>query len=72
MNAKVLGELVKRRRQELRVDQSTLAELAGVAVHTVSNMEHGGGNPTLKIVERVLDVLGLELVVRPRNPAESA
>lgn len=67
MNSAVFGELVKARREELRVDQRTLAGLAGVAVHTISNVELGRGNPTLKVVARLLDVLGLELAVRPRT-----
>lgn len=72
MNPESLGELVKARRQELRVDQRTLANLAGVAVHTLSNIELGHGNPTLKVVARLLDVLGLELAVRPRTPGGSS
>jgi transcriptional regulator with XRE-family HTH domain len=67
MNPTTFGELVKARREELRVDQRTLASLAGVAVHTVSNIELGRGNPTLKVVSRLLDVLGLELVSRART-----
>lgn len=67
MNAKALGTLVKARREELRVDQRTLAELAGVAVHTVSNLEVGRGNPTLGVLARVLDALGLELAVKTRG-----
>jgi y4mF family transcriptional regulator len=67
MNAGQLGALVTKRRQELRIDQATLAGLAGVSIHTVSNLEQGRSNPTLKVVERVLDALGLELTVRPRG-----
>ncbi len=67
MNSRALGSLVKARREELRVDQRTLAGLSGVAVHTISNVERGSGNPTLMVVSRLLDVLGLELAVRPRT-----
>lgn len=67
VNESLFGQLVKGRRKELRVDQRTLADLAAVAVHTVSDIEAGHGNPTLKVVCRLLEALGLELVVAPRT-----
>lgn len=68
MNPKTLGAIVKARRLELRIEQRTVADLAGVAVHTLSNLEQSTGNPSLDVITRVLDVLGLELVVQPRRP----
>ncbi len=48
----------------LRVDQRTLSEISGIAVHTLSNIEAGKGNPTVATLERVLDALGMELRVQ--------
>ena len=45
------------------IDQRTLGKLSGVAVHTLSNIEAGSGNPTVGTLKRVLDVLGMELQV---------
>jgi transcriptional regulator with XRE-family HTH domain len=67
MNTVEFGALVRARRDELRIDQRTLGSLANVAVHTISNIELGRGNPTLSVVSRLLDVLGLDLTVRPRS-----
>jgi DNA-binding phage protein len=49
------------------VDQSSVAELAGVSTHTLSNIESGKGTPTLESLSRVLDVLGLELAIQPKT-----
>lgn len=48
----------------LRIDQRTLSEIAGISVHTLSNIESGRGNPTVAILERVLNALGMELRVK--------
>jgi len=71
MNTEQLGSVLQQRRKVLRIDQRTLAELAGVSSHTVSKIETGSGNPTLKVISRLLEVLGLELVVRPRLRREA-
>lgn len=63
MNAEEIGELIRRRRKTLGIKQSDVAELAGIAVHTLSNIESGKGNPTLEILSKVLGVLGLRLSI---------
>lgn len=45
----------------LNIDQRALSEIAGIAVHTLSNIEAGKGNPTVATLERVLNALGMEL-----------
>lgn len=61
MNITELGKVIRKRRKSLGIDQASAAELAGVSVHTLSNIESGRGNPTLDVLTRVLDTLGLEL-----------
>ena len=68
MNSKELGNRVRARRQALGIDQRTLAELAGVSVHAVSNLEGGSGNPTLALITQVGAALGLELTLQIRAP----
>jgi len=51
---------IKARRSELRVTQDMLAELSGVGLRTIKEMERGKGNPTIQSVEKILTVLGLE------------
>jgi transcriptional regulator with XRE-family HTH domain len=52
---------VKQRREMLQVTQETLAELSGVGLRTLKQFESGKGNPTLKIISKLADTLGLEL-----------
>ena len=63
MNTGQIGGVIKARREVLGIDQRTLSEIAGVAVHTVSNIEAGSGNPTVKSLDKVLGTLGMELRV---------
>lgn len=61
MNLKEIGNIIKRRRQELKVNQLTLSELAGVGINTLVAIERGTGNPKLETLLSVLDTLGLQL-----------
>ena len=64
MKAAEIGQLIKKRRALLNVDQTSLGEISGVAVHTISDIESGKGNPTMKILTELLDALGMELTVK--------
>jgi y4mF family transcriptional regulator len=61
MLAKHLGETIKHRRKELRITQPHLAELAKVSTNTLYKLERGQGNPSLDVLNKIADVLGLEL-----------
>lgn len=55
-----IGRAIKERRKKLRVNQQTLADLAGVAVNTLVAIERGEGNPQLSTLLTILDTLGLQ------------
>ena len=38
-------------------------ELAGVGINTLTKIERGEGNPTIEVLEKILDTLGLELQI---------
>jgi transcriptional regulator with XRE-family HTH domain len=59
-----LVEEIRRRRVALRVSQEELAELSGVGLRTLKQLESGRGNPTLHTLEKIAEVLGIELVLR--------
>jgi transcriptional regulator with XRE-family HTH domain len=63
MNTQEIGKVIKARREMLGIDQRTASEISGVAVHTLSNIESGKGNPTVKSLNNVLRVLGMEVCV---------
>ena len=62
-----IGNAIKERRKMLKITQRTLAELAGVGINTLTKIERNEGNPSLDVLERILDALGLELRVGIKN-----
>jgi len=63
MNKKEIGEAIVERRDTLKVTQARLAKLSGVSVHTLSNLETGGGNVTIEVLLKVLAVLGYQIKI---------
>lgn len=55
---------IKKRREMLRVTQETLAELSGVGLRTLKQFESGKGNPTLQTLQKLADILGMEVCLR--------
>ena len=62
-----LNDTLKERRTRLQISQADLAEMAGVSLATVKDIERGKGNPSLQTTEKLLGVLGLEIVYRIRK-----
>ena len=56
-----IGSTILKRRLELGLKQQELADLAEVGINTLVAIERGTGNPSLKILDRITDVLGLEI-----------
>lgn len=56
--------IVKERRHSLQVTQKTLAEISGVGLRTLKQFESGKGNPTLLTLQKITDVLGMELTLK--------
>lgn len=51
----------------MKLSQVDLAEMAGVSLATVKDIERGKGNPSIRTVEKLLEVLGLEMEFRIRQ-----
>lgn len=58
---------VKEKRKELGINQQTLADLVGVAVNTVVAIERGAGNPKLATLQVILDTIGLQIDINPKQ-----
>lgn len=67
VNMKTLGEQIKVRRTVLKIKQQELADLAGVSINTVVAIERGTGNPSIKTLVSVCDVLGLQIVTKLKD-----
>lgn len=58
-----IGESIKARRKVLGITQRTLAELAGVGINTLTRIEKGLGNPSLEVLLKIAETLGLDLTL---------
>lgn len=59
-----ITETLKERREALQVTQEILAELSGVGLRTLKQLESGKGNPTLLTLQKIADVLGMEVCLK--------
>ena len=67
MHYKEVIQSIKERREILKVTQEALAELSGVGLRTLKQFESGKGNPTLHTLQKLADVLGMEVCVQVKN-----
>ena len=62
-----LGEAIKIRRKELGITQPHLADLAQISINTLYKLENGMGNPSIDVLNRLADVLGMELTFQVKK-----
>jgi transcriptional regulator with XRE-family HTH domain len=65
-----LVKTIKARREALNVTQENLAELSGVGLRTLKQFESGKGNPTLTTLQKIGDVLGMEVCLMIKDIAK--
>ena len=59
-----IGKIIKKRRLELNLELKDLQDYSGVNYVSISEIENGKANPTIKTLEKLLDVLGMELDIK--------
>lgn len=59
-----IGEIIKERRKEFGITQNDLAKLAEININTLTQIERGEGNPTVRTLEKVLRIIGMELTAK--------
>ena len=67
---RAIGTQIKERRRLLKVTQRQLADLSGVGINTLTKIERNEANPTLDILQKILDTLGLELNISVKKMNE--
>ncbi len=67
MHFKELIKTIKERREALQVTQERLAELSNVGLRTLKQFESGKGNPTLLTLQKISEVLGMEICLKIKN-----
>lgn len=68
MHQEELIKALKDRREALKVNQEYLAELSGVSLRTLKAIESGKGNPTFETLNKLAEVLGMELKLEVKKP----
>lgn len=58
-----MGELIRERREFLKLTQVDLSEMSGITPRTINAMERGVANFSLQTLEKIGEVLGLEMVL---------
>ncbi len=67
MNIQAISNTIVKRRKMLSVSQKELADLAGVSLHSIINLESGRGNPTLQLLLTVVEVLGMKMQLEVKD-----
>ncbi len=60
---KEIGKIIKSRRKLLNINQITLSGLADVSINTLTKIERGEANPSINVLNKVLDTLGMEIKI---------
>lgn len=58
-----IGKKIRERRNTLRITQPHLAEMAGISESTLYKIENGKANPTIKVLNQITEILGLEITL---------
>ena len=61
-------ETLKQRRNVLNITQQDLAELSGVGLRTLKSLESSKSNPTFETLNKLAEVLGMELTLKVKQP----
>ena len=56
-----IREVMKLQRKVLGITQQDLVDMSEVAISTIKQIESGKGNPSLSTVEKIMDILGMEV-----------
>jgi len=61
MGFESIGQTIRTRRKVLQLTQGDLAVMAEVSPNTIYKIERGQANPTLSVLARIGEVLGMEV-----------
>ena len=59
--------MIKERRALLGLTQQDLADYTGLSVRFIKSVEAGKGNPSIGSLEKIAQILGLEIVIRVKE-----
>lgn len=62
-----IGITIKKRRKELDMEQVDVLDYAEIGSTTLSRLEKGKANITIDTLEKIVEVLGLEVIIRVKE-----
>lgn len=62
-----IGQLIQQRRDHMHITQKQLAEMADIGINTLYKIETGQANPTLESLQKITDVLGMEITLQVKK-----
>lgn len=54
-------KVLKERRKKLGITQNDLSQMSDISIATIKDIERGSGNPSLRTLVKICDILGMEL-----------
>lgn len=63
MTKNEIGQIIKERRVYLNITQKDLAEIVGISLRSLVDIEKGNGNPTIDQLTKILNALGLTIKI---------
>lgn len=60
--------IIKERRALLGLTQQDLADYTGLSLRIIKSIEAGKGNPSMSTLSKIADVLGLEVILKVKEP----
>lgn len=66
-DSKLLGQAIRERRKELNYTQAYLSEITGLSVTFISDLERGKPTAEIEKTIRLVNVLGMDLLVERRG-----
>ncbi|MBC8315781.1 MAG: helix-turn-helix transcriptional regulator [Bacteroidetes bacterium] len=70
MHISDINNAIRNRRKTLSINQSDLADLSQIGLRTIKALESGAANPRINTLQKVCDVLGLEILIRVKGPGD--
>ncbi|RXK12059.1 transcriptional regulator [Halarcobacter mediterraneus] len=67
LTIKKIGKTIRNRRKQLNLELKDLQDYSGVNYVSISDIENGKSNPTIKTLEKLLDVLGMEINIEVKS-----
>ena len=62
-----VGKVIKERRLSLSITQRELAALAGIGINTLTKIERGEANPSLAVIDKIFNTLGIEVEIKIKD-----